>query len=304
LDPKSNTYICYTLTIEKTQEFELVHFFDTVFTHSNYQLMSDTGAEDMNAGYGAMYDTALTHFANCKLIFYVQPNEKAETDKKLQAVPKGTLVEMSEIEFCEQEIITEYQKSFMLTPTCEIIFAAIALRDDTQYLQIIMPPKNAFGTGSHMSTKLAAQLIEKYVKSGNQLIDVGTGTGILAIYAAKKGAAAVLAVDSDPLSIAEAEMNKIKNGVDKLVQVKQNHFLNGMNLEAYDVIVANLSLNLSEAFFATCIDDISAHQSFVCSGIMDHEQLSFERLLTANNLRVEDKIIESGWVAYYVQRNK
>ena len=78
---------------------------------------------------------------------------------------------------------------------------------------IIIDPKMSFGTGEHQTTKLMLQLLERYIKSGTKILDIGSGTGILSIAAAKLGAAKVIAVDNDELCYENGIENVNNNAV-------------------------------------------------------------------------------------------
>ena len=84
-------------------------------------------------------------------------------------------------------------------------------------LVIEMDPGMAFGTGTHETTYMCLQMLERYVRPGSACIDVGTGTGILAIAAAKLGARDVLAIDLDEQAVAVAKENIRKNGMEQVV---------------------------------------------------------------------------------------
>ncbi|MFN4034048.1 MAG: 50S ribosomal protein L11 methyltransferase [Fimbriimonadales bacterium] len=104
---------------------------------------------------------------------------------------------------------------------------------------IQLDPGLAFGTGGHSTTALCLELLDKYVQPGMRVADVGTGTGILAIGAAKLGAREVVAVDDDPLAVKIAQANIERNGVAAVVEVVQGdgfHALTGV----FDLIVCNI----------------------------------------------------------------
>ena len=90
---------------------------------------------------------------------------------------------------------------------------------------IIMDPGMAFGTGTHETTRLCAALLEKIIKLGDRVVDVGTGSGILAICAAKLGASHVSAYDIDPMSVRVANENIQKNGVSDVILCTEGDLL-------------------------------------------------------------------------------
>ncbi len=104
---------------------------------------------------------------------------------------------------------------------------------------IQLDPGLAFGTGGHATTALCLELLERYVQPGMRVADVGTGTGILAIAAAKLGAQAVLAVDDDALAVKVAQGNIERNGVADRVQAVVGDGFRALAGD-YDLIVCNI----------------------------------------------------------------
>lgn len=93
-----------------------------------------------------------------------------------------------------------------------------------------LDPGMAFGTGLHATTRLCLCFLEQYVQPGIQMLDLGTGSGILAIAAAKLGAAAVLALDNDPIAVSIARDNVARNQVHPIIRVEQGSLGAGQQL--------------------------------------------------------------------------
>jgi ribosomal protein L11 methyltransferase len=108
-------------------------------------------------------------------------------------------------------------------------------------LMIHLDPGMAFGTGQHPSTRLCLLALEKHVRPGMRVLDVGTGSGILAILAAKLGAQAVLACDVDPVAVEVARENVALNQVADSVRVEAGS-LDALELEpgTWDIVVINI----------------------------------------------------------------
>jgi ribosomal protein L11 methyltransferase len=109
---------------------------------------------------------------------------------------------------------------------------------------IEIDPKQAFGTGSHATTRLALQFLERYLAPGQTGLDVGTGSGVLAIAAAKLGAANVVALDNDPVAVAAARENVQKNSCAARCRLLVGE-VSALRLPpaVFDVIVANINKN-------------------------------------------------------------
>lgn len=131
---------------------------------------------------------------------------------------------------------------------------------------IEIDPGMAFGTGSHETTGLCVMLIEEILREGDCVIDVGTGTGILAIAAALSGAKDVFAVDIDPVAVRVAEQNVRINGFENMIRVREGDLLAAAS-EIADVVVMNIIADVIIATAAHVRAHIKDGGSFICSGI-------------------------------------
>jgi len=106
---------------------------------------------------------------------------------------------------------------------------------------IELDPGMAFGTGTHETTRMCLSMVDELVKPGDVCIDIGCGTAILAIAAAKLGASDVLAIDRDPVAVDSARMNIALNGVDHIVRAVEGDLLKGQApVKKADVIMVNI----------------------------------------------------------------
>jgi ribosomal protein L11 methyltransferase len=161
---------------------------------------------------------------------------------------------------------------------------------------IELDPGMAFGTGTHETTRLCAQLLEKYVSAGDTVIDVGCGTGILSIAAAKLGAGLITAVDIDEVAVRVAGENCRINGVEKGITVVRGA-LADLEKKRVDIIVANIIADV----IIEIADDIKYYLKndgiIITSGIIRERR---ENVLEAYASRgfVREALLELGeWVA-------
>lgn len=162
-------------------------------------------------------------------------------------------------------------------------------------LVIEMDPGMAFGTGTHETTYMCLQMLERYVRPGSACIDVGTGTGILAIAAAKLGAQDVLAIDLDEQAVAVAKENIQKNGMEQVVHAQAGDLLKDSVGKA-DVIVANIIADVICALCGPAKAHICPGGAFICSGIIREREEDVLRALRQAGYAVDCRIARGEWV--------
>lgn len=134
-------------------------------------------------------------------------------------------------------------------------------------LIIEMDPGMAFGTGTHETTSLCLEMVEKYLAPGMGVIDVGTGSGILAIAAAKLGAAHVLAIDLDEAAVGVARENVDHNGLSEAVTCVQGDLLKAQEAKG-DLVIANIIADVIMALAVPVKAHLVGARLMICSGII------------------------------------
>ena len=171
---------------------------------------------------------------------------------------------------------------------------------DENAVNVMLDPGLAFGTGTHETTALCAELIEKHY-AGGTVLDVGTGSGILAIAAAKLGAEDVLAIDIDPLAVRTAQENVDKNGLGERVTVRLGDLLEGA-IGPYEFAVANILADVIIMLSDPLRQALKAGGIFVCSGIIRDREEDVRRALLQNNYEIIDTRHRGEWVAFAARR--
>lgn len=161
---------------------------------------------------------------------------------------------------------------------------------------IELDPGMAFGTGTHHTTSMCIRCLEDTIKAGSTVFDVGTGSGILAVAAAKLGAAHVHAVDLDPVAVRVAKENVAFNNVESTVGVAQGDLLTGVEGKA-DVIVANIIADIIIKMLPDVRMRLADKGTFIASGIIAERLSDVTEALIANGFCVDKAIEEGGWVA-------
>ncbi len=163
-------------------------------------------------------------------------------------------------------------------------------------LVIELDPGMAFGTGTHETTIMCIEILEKYVKEGHIVYDIGTGSGILSIVAAKLGAKQVIGVDLDELSINVSKENVKLNGVDNIVDIRIGNLLDVVEGKA-DIIVSNIIAEVIIELIESLDDYLKESGIFIASGIITEKVDMVTQALERNDYRVIEEKIMGDWVA-------
>jgi ribosomal protein L11 methyltransferase len=169
---------------------------------------------------------------------------------------------------------------------------------DAARAAVTLDPGMAFGSGDHPSTQLCLLAIDQHVPRGAHMIDLGTGSGILAIAGARCGAQRVLAIDSDPVAVAVARANIRRNGVARRVTVRRGNGLRGVRRRA-DLIVANLTADILPLVVEDVSRCLSREGRFVVSGFGSVRVGEVRRCVEAAGLRVVTTRRLRGWCAVH-----
>ncbi|MBR2822986.1 MAG: 50S ribosomal protein L11 methyltransferase [Clostridia bacterium] len=166
---------------------------------------------------------------------------------------------------------------------------------------IHLDPGMAFGSGYHDTTCLCLALLEKYQQRGDRVIDVGTGSGILAIGSAMLGAGDVLAIDIDPDAVRVAKQNVEANGVADTVRVQEGNLLDRVG-EICDLCVANIIADVIISFASPLRQNIRPGGLFICSGIVRERAEEVRAALREAGYEELDAILTGEWAAFCVRR--
>ncbi|WP_419959056.1 50S ribosomal protein L11 methyltransferase [Psychrobacillus sp. BM2] len=168
-------------------------------------------------------------------------------------------------------------------------------RVNTDELIIELDPGMAFGTGTHPTTVMCLQALEKTVQSASSVIDVGTGSGVLSIGAAKLGASKIHALDLDEVAVRSAIENIALNKVDDIVQVTHGNLLDNVNEQA-DIVVANILAEIIMTFTNDAFSIVKDGGLFITSGIIANKKEDVRNSLQEAGFEIEEVMMMEDWV--------
>ena len=161
-------------------------------------------------------------------------------------------------------------------------------------------PRMAFGTGTHETTQVAVELLEAHLRPSDVVLDVGTGSGILAIAAAKLGAARVLAVDIETESVENARENAAQNDVVDKVTIRHGS-VEAVGPETFDVVLANINREALMAFLPRLKRHVVSSSRLILSGLLRTEKARMDEILSTSKYRTVEIKTKSEWMGYVVR---
>ncbi len=180
-----------------------------------------------------------------------------------------------------------------------------------------LEPGMAFGTGLHPTTRLCLQALEDLCPPEGHLLDVGTGSGVLAIAAAKLGARSVLALDADGAAVSVARENVVMNGVAGQVTVQHGtlpggdavpvHFVSDGSLELlesgqFDLILVNILAHVIIDLAPALAERLATDGVLIAAGLIDSQERLVTKALQATGLHVVERAQEKDWVSLIARR--
>lgn len=161
---------------------------------------------------------------------------------------------------------------------------------------IELDPGMAFGTGTHETTHMCMQLLEKHLQPGMRVMDVGTGSGILAIAAARLGAKDVLAIDIDPNAVKVARENVALNGVESRVRVVEGDLCKSEAIPC-DLAVANIVADAICMLAGPLTRHLQKGRLLICSGIIREREQDVRDAAAQAGYTLFDRVEMGEWVA-------
>lgn len=165
---------------------------------------------------------------------------------------------------------------------------------------IRLDPGVAFGSGLHPTTQLCLRILQQLPLEGVDVFDVGTGSGILAIAAAKMGAKPVRAVDVDDIAIRVAHENFARNDLTDIEVAVGSAEATGAR--QWSLVVANILSNVLIEIMANLEVALASHGLLILSGIINEQEQSMRDCLAHHHLHIQTRYVEEDWIAFVVSK--
>lgn len=163
---------------------------------------------------------------------------------------------------------------------------------------VVIEPGNKFGTGAHATTRICLTILERILEKYQTILDVGTGTGILALYAARVGAEYVVAVDQDLEACKVCQQNFVKNSQREKVRVINGRIDALSQLKLFDIVIANLESDILIHVIPALKAHVKPHGFVVISGAPAISIKDFTGFLEASTLKVLSSVTEGEWIGF------
>ena len=196
----------------------------------------------------------------------------------------------------------DYYKPLRIGKRLVIVPAWEKYEEGENDLIVRMDPGMAFGTGTHETTRLVIELLEKYTKPGCRMLDVGTGSGILAICASKLGAGECFAYDIDPMAVRVANENIKDSGLENIHCEVSDLLKQADRSRPYDLICANLVADIIIRMVPDLSPFMAEHTVLLASGIISARADDVIACFDKYGYEIVEKSVENDWCALAVKK--
>lgn len=182
--------------------------------------------------------------------------------------------------------------------------------EDEDRMIIHIDPGTAFGTGMHETTQLCIRQLKKYVTEDTEMLDVGTGSGILSIVALKLGAKHAVGTDLDPCAVPAVEENKEANEIpvqdfDMMIGniIDDKEVQDAVGYEKYDIVAANILADVLVPLTPVIVNQMKKGGIYITSGIIDQKEETVVKTVKDAGLEVLEVTYQGEWVSVTARKN-
>jgi ribosomal protein L11 methyltransferase len=198
----------------------------------------------------------------------------------------------------------EWRKSYKSFPIADSFFVIPSWENTScpdDRLPIRIDPGQAFGTGTHETTQLTLEALERWIEPNQIVLDVGTGSGILAIASRLLGAARVFACDIDPVAVQIARANIERNAENEVITFCGS--LDGVTEGSIHLLLGNLTADVIMILFPEIVRVLRLHGIAILSGILREQDEDIREILDHYHFHVFEEITQGEWIALIVEKH-
>lgn len=213
-------------------------------------------------------------------------------------------IKLSESIQDDQDWLYKWQEYFKPTKVSNRIVVKPTWEDyqaKENELVVEIDPGMAFGTGTHETTSMCIQALEKYVRSGDSVLDVGCGSGILTIAAARLGCEAALGIEIDSDAVEIAKSNVLLNGLSSKIQIQYGDLTKGVDYQA-DIVVANLMADLVIMLSSDACKHLKPNGIYISSGILNEKEEIVSEAIRNAGFEIIEVLHKNDWCAIVARR--
>lgn len=252
--------------------------------------------EDLLARIGS---DSIIHLYISPSVSFAEETQMAEALLQMNHIPhKLSTQEIPEKNWNEEWM--KYYKPVSISDTLTIVPCWMEYQPRAKEQVVLLDPGVAFGTGTHETTKLCLTLLEKLVCPGDRILDVGTGSGILAVTSLLLGAGYADAIDIDPLAVDAAKKNAALNGVQDRLRAEEGDLLQRASGQ-YQLICANIVADVIIGLLAQIGPFLAPGGSIILSGILASRTDDVLSAVTQNGFLCKGQYRDKEWTALLVQ---
>jgi ribosomal protein L11 methyltransferase len=240
------------------------------------------------------------------LIIYSDVNSLNTSRKIVEILDRAEKEKIIDFYLLEEEILedknwnAEYEENVKISEIGERIVIKPSFKEynsnDSQKIIITIDPKMSFGTGEHETTKLVLTFLEKYVNKNYKILDVGSGTGILAVASVMLGADFAIAVDNDEWCLLNGEENVRLNNVGSKVEVRLGE-LNDISEDNFDIITANINKHILTEISKQLVSKMKNTGMLILSGILYSDENEILEIYNKLPIKLIDRLQMNEWIA-------
>ena len=237
------------------------------------------------------------------------PKKRSQLEEALTHLALREPIELLQCEIDDQQWETAWRKHYKTLKVGQRLIIKPAWEDyeaEAGQVVIELDPGMAFGTGQHATTRLCLVALEGFLRPGAAVLDVGTGSGILAIAAAKLGASSVLALDINPAAVEIARSNVAANGLARPVAVEEGTLPRGQSTwqGSFDLVAANIVADVIEELAHSLTRSLKTNGVLIAGGILEERLDGVAERFEEAGVRIIDVLAEDGWRAIVARAGK